>query len=412
MIFSVANAAVSFIAPPSGGETVTFPENKPPGTTIYALQANDPAGNSPSFSTHSARCGSTDVTPFPISNTDALLVPAWGLDAENCSMFTFQFRVVAGGSTATSDSLTVIVTNINDNPPQFNETTRTYYGEVWKNRKDESCVNKKLITAFDPDNLHNITLAIAGAQETFAVNNSGCVYVKSSSGLESLASPTILTILASDGGHTSTATLNITVHEDPCKNSPCQNGGTCNSDGTNYSCICLSGYSDRLCDKVDYCFIKPCQHNGSCNNTENGYICNCLYPYANKDTSNKNCTVLRTTTSTTTSSTITPSTTPATSTTTPTSPNTSSNTTPNGNETKDKDNNSKNKPNDWLITGICLSSSGPCSVVVFVVVYYNKKKKEEINIKSNDTDANERQTSQPTEMSELKTVVQKTDDCC
>lgn len=276
-LFSESVAQLSFVTPPHIGATVSFSENQPVGTALYTIQANDPAGNPPIYTVLNSTCESSQVTPvFNISSTDQLVVPAEGLDAEECSKYTFTFRVSAGTSTLDSGPLTILVTDINDNAPTFNKSS--YSGEVWKTDKKGQIVNNDAIIATDPDvSKLPVILSISGAQTTFAIYQNGSVYVNDMSGLASLASPTVLTIQASDGGLTSTALLTIIVHEDPCTSSPCQNGGTCNSTRPTrqpFSCSCVPGYTGINCENVNYCYIRPCKQ-GTCKNLQTSYVCDC-----------------------------------------------------------------------------------------------------------------------------------------
>lgn len=53
-----------------------------------------------------------------------------------------------------------------------------------------------------------------------------------------------------------------------CNDRPCRNGSTCTDvvnqkTGDNFTCACLTGYEDKLCDKP-YCEIKKCKNAGIC----------------------------------------------------------------------------------------------------------------------------------------------------
>lgn len=298
IIISGSKAQVVFDNPPSGGETRTIAENISPSTSLYGLQATDLAGNTPSFSIATSQCVSTpqpsSIPTFTISSSDQLLVPTVGLDAETCTQFEFTFSVTAGSNTAISDTLILIVTDVNDVDPRF--TNASYNGEVWKNDQQNQIVNANdLVSATDPDRTNlSIIYSIAGAQTTFAIYDNGSVYIQTPSGLAPLSSPTILTIQASDGGRTSTASLIIIVHDDPCTVSPCQNGGTCMTDSGDrgsYECNCQSGYTGSNCLQVNYCLGDRCNGNGNCTNQINGYKCTCTkYPFLSNDAMNQNCT--------------------------------------------------------------------------------------------------------------------------
>jgi len=54
---------------------------------------------------------------------------------------------------------------------------------------------------------------------------------------------------------------------DPCANVECQNGGTCNTDGT---CDCAPGYGGDNCNTL-LCDVVLCENGGTCNNGD----CDC-----------------------------------------------------------------------------------------------------------------------------------------
>ncbi|XP_048244522.1 uncharacterized protein LOC125376752 [Haliotis rufescens] len=74
--------------------------------------------------------------------------------------------------------------------------------------------------------------------------------------------------------------LGITMEvEDPCKSAPCSYG-SCKSNGSTFECICIVGYTGRLCDlDVDECLSNPCQNGATCVTSNlylNFYYCPCV----------------------------------------------------------------------------------------------------------------------------------------
>ncbi|CAG5111110.1 Oidioi.mRNA.OKI2018_I69.chr2.g5444.t1.cds [Oikopleura dioica] len=59
----------------------------------------------------------------------------------------------------------------------------------------------------------------------------------------------------------------------PCKNNPCQNGGTCNADGEQYSCSCPIGISGNNCETTP-CSSEPCEY-GECSFVGAIWSCEC-----------------------------------------------------------------------------------------------------------------------------------------
>lgn len=71
-----------------------------------------------------------------------------------------------------------------------------------------------------------------------------------------------------------------TTTTDNCNPSPCQNGGTCSSSGSGYTCACVAGYDGTECDNnIDECSSNPCQNGGTCSDGVNQYTCSCASGY-------------------------------------------------------------------------------------------------------------------------------------
>ncbi|XP_050789991.1 neurocan core protein isoform X1 [Gopherus flavomarginatus] len=67
---------------------------------------------------------------------------------------------------------------------------------------------------------------------------------------------------------------------DPCETNPCLHGGTCQSNGTVYSCSCDQGFTGENCEiDIDDCLSSPCQNGGTCIDEINSFVCLCLPSY-------------------------------------------------------------------------------------------------------------------------------------
>ncbi|MBN3275660.1 DNER protein, partial [Polyodon spathula] len=66
---------------------------------------------------------------------------------------------------------------------------------------------------------------------------------------------------------------------DPCASSPCQNNGSCYSNGLAYSCSCSPWYTGPTCAQlIDFCALNPCAH-GICHSVGTSYKCLCIPGY-------------------------------------------------------------------------------------------------------------------------------------
>ncbi|KAG9486485.1 neurocan core protein [Eleutherodactylus coqui] len=66
----------------------------------------------------------------------------------------------------------------------------------------------------------------------------------------------------------------------PCSHSPCLHMGTCQSNGSTYSCVCHKGYTGENCEiDIDECLSNPCQNGGTCIDEINSFLCLCLPSY-------------------------------------------------------------------------------------------------------------------------------------
>ena len=64
----------------------------------------------------------------------------------------------------------------------------------------------------------------------------------------------------------------------PCAGNPCMNQATCQEIGyDDFQCLCLPGYNGTLCeDDINECQDDPCQNGGTCMDDVNSFSCTCL----------------------------------------------------------------------------------------------------------------------------------------
>ncbi|XP_065843967.1 fibropellin-3-like isoform X2 [Oscarella lobularis] len=68
---------------------------------------------------------------------------------------------------------------------------------------------------------------------------------------------------------------------DECASNPCTHNGTCTDKVNDFACSCLPGYTGATCniDHIDECASIPCRHNGTCTTGNNRYLCSCIHGY-------------------------------------------------------------------------------------------------------------------------------------
>ena len=67
---------------------------------------------------------------------------------------------------------------------------------------------------------------------------------------------------------------------DWCASSPCQNGGNCSDNTSNFSCSCPSGFQGDLCESdIAECSALPCMNQGTCVELSGSFSCDCPAGY-------------------------------------------------------------------------------------------------------------------------------------
>ncbi|KAL4217736.1 hypothetical protein ACF0H5_022476 [Mactra antiquata] len=213
------------------------------------------------------------------SSTGELTAPA-GLDAETVTSYEFLFSGTDGTDTVYSGTLTVTISNINDNPPVF--SVSNYTTTIVNTVPDGYVIYSATATDLDITYINGYTITAGNTGSTFDIDfSTGVLTVKTASNLDPNVSPLYtLTIQVTDGTFNDVMTIYINVEADLCVPDPCQNSATCgNSNGT-FVCNCTVGYIGVTCSDDDPCIPEPCLNSGTCTVSGSSYACACAMGYS------------------------------------------------------------------------------------------------------------------------------------
>ncbi|XP_052251914.1 cadherin-related tumor suppressor-like isoform X2 [Dreissena polymorpha] len=299
IVSPVQTAAPVFSNPSLGHQQTSCFENIASSSSIYRVSATDADGDTVTVAIHSQN---PSDPPFQITKAIIgwnLMTPSLTtIDRETTPTFTFVFSATGGNDTVQSVALTLILTDLNDNSPQF--TAISYSASVY----DTASAGAVILTiqATDADVSPSIAYRITAGDVagTFSIDlNTGELKLNTPGNLNSASTPTYsLTVQASDGANTNTTTVTIHVLDDRCVPQPCQNGGTCTRNETDFICACVSGWIGDTCSQDNPCIPNLCQNGGTCTIAGSTYNCTCTSGYEGL-----NCTTIVTTTTTTTTTT-------------------------------------------------------------------------------------------------------------
>ncbi|XP_052763753.1 delta-like protein A [Mya arenaria] len=282
VVFSLTNQKVEgqpdFFRPDSPSDlSESITEDLSAGTSIYNVFAT--GGSGPliySIQSQSPTTPAFTLTPTT-SSADLYTPSGTALDRETVDAFEFVFSVTDGTDTVLSDTFTVNILDVNDNAPQFENTT--YTASVFETVADGYSVLTVSATDADLTTTLKYYVKAGDTSNTFSMGQtSGELTVVTSANLQASTTPSYaLRVEVEDnfGTNTGTATINISVKDDPCSPQPCLNSGTCSISGTNYTCNCMSGYLGDTCNTVDQCESSPCLNGATCARNSADYTCTC-----------------------------------------------------------------------------------------------------------------------------------------
>lgn len=194
--------------PPSYTKTVD--ESLQVRSNVLTVTALDSDSASNSVLTYSILSSITNL-PFIISKTSGDITLKSSLDYEKVRNYAFTVRATDTGGLFGEGFVNIYVRDVNDNPPVFEKTV--YTAKVQENASSKEKIIDVMAT--DEDSGSNVNYWISRGNEDgkFTITKSGRVGVLSLSGRLDYAVKNVyrLTLTASDGKNTNTATVIIQV---------------------------------------------------------------------------------------------------------------------------------------------------------------------------------------------------------
>nr|XP_029505015.1 protocadherin Fat 2-like [Oncorhynchus nerka] len=193
-------------------DTVDIPEGLPIGTSVLQISATDrDSGRNKDVTFHIMGTGENETDFFKIDPQSGLIVTTQVLDYEKTKHFQLKIKAIDNGTNPLSSDayVTVNVTDVNDNPPNFSKTH--YQATLDEMAKCGHIVIK--IQASDPDtrDLNNLQYKILSGNEGryFAINESSGIISFSNVCKRNVDPFYNLTVAVSDGVFQNTAPVNI-----------------------------------------------------------------------------------------------------------------------------------------------------------------------------------------------------------
>uniref|UniRef100_A0A8C4ZNB4 FAT atypical cadherin 3b n=1 Tax=Gadus morhua TaxID=8049 RepID=A0A8C4ZNB4_GADMO len=194
--------------------SATLPENAMTGTTVLKVSAQDQDSEqnaAVSYQIVADLYNSTDY--FSVDNATGAVVTARMLDFELVQRYDFIVRATDGGDPALGSdvSVTVTVTDTNDNPPDFSQPLyEAYVSELAPRGHFVTCVQASDADVCDADKLR-YSIVSGNERMTFTMDARSGVLSLSSKRRQGLKPSYQLNVSVSDGVFTSTAQVTVRV---------------------------------------------------------------------------------------------------------------------------------------------------------------------------------------------------------
>ena len=191
---TTVNQQPEFIGCSTGSCTLSLPEDTDVGQLGYYLFATDPDIVGPDADL----TWSGGSAPFDINSTTGELSLTMSLDRETTNTYTLTFVVSDGGDPSLSATgiVTVIVTDVNDNPPVFGKDN--YSANIPENQGPTELF-RAVATDIDMGENADIVYSLSDA-EYFSIDSEGSVSTTKAFDFENIPSnPLVFSIIATDG---------------------------------------------------------------------------------------------------------------------------------------------------------------------------------------------------------------------
>ncbi|XP_033745650.1 LOW QUALITY PROTEIN: protocadherin Fat 4-like [Pecten maximus] len=190
--------------------TASLSESSSVGTAVTTYAAADSDASPHDIVSYSITAVTNSGSSlFAVDSTSGSITLASSLDYETTTSYVITVEAVDGGGTTATGSVTVSVTDVNDNSPIFSPSA--YIVEIAESTSASAVV--VTTTCADADTGDTVTYSIASGNSgsKFAVSGTGVISLAATIDYDTETTFYTLTVEATDSSTTATATVKITV---------------------------------------------------------------------------------------------------------------------------------------------------------------------------------------------------------
>ena len=185
---------------------LTLPENAPLGTVIYTFTATDPDSSDSDQLGYTIISGNMEYN-FVI-NSAGVLILVQSLDYERRSTIALTIQVSDGVYSETT-TFTILVTDVDDEPPLF--IPPTYTTDIIENTSPGTSILQVSATDVDTQTLNIVYWLTGPAEGRFAIDSNGVITSTGNIDREEFQDGIISFLAVAEGGAIATALINITI---------------------------------------------------------------------------------------------------------------------------------------------------------------------------------------------------------